>query len=56
VDPSVEFGLRFDAQEDTLEGEVPLSLAEAAPKPEPKPATEPKKEGDVVSLDQFRKT
>lgn len=45
VDPSVEFGLKFDATE--------ISEEDA-----PEPADEPKTEegGEVVSLDQFRKT
>ncbi len=52
VDPSVEFGLRFDAQEDELEGEIPLD----APQDDETAADEPPKEGEVVSLDQFRKS
>lgn len=48
VDPSVEFGLRFDAQEDELEGEVPTAA--------PEPPQDLPKDGEVVSLDQFRKT
>lgn len=45
VDPSVEFGLKFDA-------------TEIAEEDAPEPADEPKSEegGEVVSLDQFRKT
>lgn len=45
VDPSVEFGLKFDA-------------TEIAEEDTPEPADEPKAEegGEVVSLDQFRKT
>ena len=45
VDPSVEFGLKFEAQE-----------TEPADQPEPEPA-EPAQEGsaEVLSLDQFRK-
>lgn len=45
VDPSVEFGLKFDATE--------IEEEDA-----PEPAAEPKSEesGEVVSLDQFRKT
>ena len=50
VDPSVEFGLRFEQNEDE---EVPqISDMEQANLPE-KEAT--KKKGDVVSLDSFRK-
>ena len=51
VDPSVEFGLRFETQSETAEDEeAPMDeMAE----PEPDPA--PRKEADVVSLDKFRK-
>jgi hypothetical protein len=49
VDPSVEFGLRFDAHEE----------AEAAPDddrdPPPPTPIKPAPEGAVVSLDKFRK-
>lgn len=54
VDPSVEFGLRFDAQEDSLEGEVPMIVPD--PEPETDPDPKPQKDGEVVSLDQFRKS
>ena len=53
VDPSVEFGLRFDAHEDVLEGEVPDDILEEEVEDQP---TAPVKDADVVSLDQFRKT
>lgn len=52
VDPSVEFGLRFEEQE---------AQAEASPKPAPKatgeaePAPKERGEAQVVSLDKFRK-
>src|SRR5690606_24274795 len=53
VDPSVEFGLRFESQhedddeEDEAEdGDDEVEEAEAAPR----------QEAEVVSLDQFRKT
>jgi uncharacterized protein len=50
VDPSVEFGLKFDAHEGA-ETEMPDQPA-SQPKPaKPRPAGE----GEVVSLDQFRK-
>jgi hypothetical protein len=50
VDPSVEFGLKFDAQE---EGETAMR---DEPGPQSKPAKpRPSGEGEVVSLDQFRK-
>ena len=51
VDPSVEFGLRFDApdedEDDALEEVLEEIEAETAPAPETK--------SDVVSLDAFRK-
>lgn len=54
VDPSVEFGLRFETQDDDDEGGEPIEMtvdAEAALEvPE-----EPRKDADVVSLDSFRK-
>ncbi|MEO0484409.1 MAG: ClpXP protease specificity-enhancing factor SspB [Pseudomonadota bacterium] len=57
VDPSVEFGLRFEGAEEEAETPPeprPLSSVPAdAPLPGPEPQ-EPKK-GDVVSLDSFRK-
>ena len=53
VDPSVEFGLRFETQdEDESEGEdEEAPMEEMAEAPEP-PA---QKDAEVVSLDQFRK-
>ncbi|MFE3838976.1 SspB family protein [Pseudogemmobacter sonorensis] len=54
VDPSVEFGLRFETQEDDEdeeeeeEGEEALSDDGTPPAPRP--------EAEVVSLDKFRKT
>lgn len=50
VDPSVEFGLRFEGQEDDEdEDEEDIEVAEEE---EPAP---PRKEAEVVSLDKFRK-
>ena len=56
VDPSVEFGLRFESQEDRDDDEdedddeAPMAeMAEEAPE------TKSKKDADVVSLDSFRK-
>ena len=47
VDPSVEFGLRFESQEsDEDDGEDDIEVEEDAPRPE----------AQVVSLDQFRKS
>lgn len=54
VDPSVEFGLRFETQEDDDETPAARPETEAAPAPEAPGA--PKKDADVVSLDSFRKT
>lgn len=63
VDPSVEFGLRFETQSDDDDKEetgptevesVPEAPMEEMVEPEPEPAPE-RKEADVVSLDQFRK-
>lgn len=52
VDPSVEFGLRFETQEDEDEDEddIPeVALAEVEPE------EEPQKDADIVSLDSFRR-
>ncbi|MGR3502867.1 SspB family protein [Pseudaestuariivita sp.] len=58
VDPSVEFGLRFENAEDTA-SELSVVQEQTAPET-PKPADAPnaKEAGpaDVVSLDSFRKT
>mgnify|MGYP001057152977 CR=1 FL=1 len=57
VDPSVEFGLRFESAEE--DNEISATLPEADTPPEPEasaPAPAPKKkDADVVSLDSFRK-
>jgi len=55
VDPSVEFGLRFESAED--EGEPPTTLpdSEAPFESEPSAPASEKKDADVVSLDSFRK-
>ncbi len=50
VDPSVEFGLRFETQPEKAE-EEDAPMAEMA-EPEPKPA---RGAAEVVSLDKFRK-
>lgn len=53
VDPSVEFGLRFESA-DQEDEESPV--AEVAPAPQDEPEEEPAhKDADVVSLDSFRK-
>lgn len=58
VDPSVEFGLRFETQDD--DAAEPVAVAEEAPmeemvEPDDDPEDAPK-EAEVVSLDQFRKS
>lgn len=51
VDPSVEFGLRFESQDEEESEDAPMSeLVE----PDDEEAPE-KKDADVVSLDSFRK-
>ena len=53
VDPSVEFGLRFESQEDEEDGDD-----DPTPPEGPGPDSEPKEEhhdAEVVSLDRFRK-
>ncbi|MDV4144456.1 MULTISPECIES: SspB family protein [Shimia] len=54
VDPSVEFGLRFETQEED-EGEDDLEVAPEEPL-DVDEAEETHKDADVVSLDSFRKT
>ncbi|TKW67697.1 MAG: hypothetical protein DI616_05120 [Paracoccus denitrificans] len=51
VDPSVEFGLRFETQETDDDDEDEIDEAEVAPPEE----EETKGSGEVVSLDQWRK-
>ncbi|BBU56397.1 hypothetical protein KU6B_26620 [Mameliella alba] len=53
VDPSVEFGLRFESQEDEEDGDD-----DPTPPDDDDPGGEPKEEhhdAEVVSLDRFRK-
>lgn len=53
VDPSVEFGLRFESQEDEEDGEDdPTPPDDDGPGGEPK---EDHQDAEVVSLDRFRK-
>lgn len=59
VDPSVEFGLRFDAQQEDGDEAMELDLesvdsAEEAAPVAPRPAAKAG-DGEVVSLDKFRK-
>jgi hypothetical protein len=51
VDPSVEFGLRFDSQDEA--GAGPDDSGD--PPPPPVTPIKPQPAGDVVSLDKFRK-
>ncbi len=53
VDPSVEFGLRFETQDDEDEDESPA--AEPADEPETEVEAEPHRDAEIVSLDNFRK-
>ena len=50
VDPSVEFGLRFESQHEDEEEDEDLPTEEEDESDAPRP------EAEVVSLDQFRKT
>lgn len=53
VDPSVEFGLRFETQEEEDEDEdddMPAPMEVMA-----EPEDEPQQEAEIVSLDKFRK-
>lgn len=52
VDPSVEFGLRFETQDDEDDEDAPEAPMEVMAEPED---NAPKKDAEVVSLDQFRK-
>ena len=54
VDPSVEFGLRFESP-DTDEDESVLDVPEAPMDEMVEPAPTERKEAEVVSLDKFRK-
>ncbi|MEM8872568.1 MAG: ClpXP protease specificity-enhancing factor SspB, partial [Pseudomonadota bacterium] len=61
VDPSVEFGLRFDSSNemDGTAEPVPFDPDEDSVAPgiaDDEPPEDPKPGGDVVSLDRFRKT
>ena len=54
VDPSVEFGLRFETQEDD-EPEGPVEVVEAPMDEMVEAVPDEKQEAEVVSLDKFRK-
>ncbi|WP_019955105.1 SspB family protein [Yoonia vestfoldensis] len=53
VDPSVEFGLRFETQDDHTADVAEAPMHEMAEPDDGKPAA--RKEAEVVSLDKFRK-
>ena len=60
VDPSVEFGLRFETQEEEAE-DGPHAVSDEAGEPDEKQAetpddTDTAQDAEVVSLDSFRKT
>ena len=60
VDPSVEFGLRFETQDEDTEAEVtPAPVTSAKPAKKPTEVTEKDDEAaqdaEIVSLDSFRK-
>ena len=58
VDPSVEFGLRFEQsdEEETNHSNAKIQpVAEAPMHEDAEPSDKPKTEGQVVSLDSFRK-
>ena len=64
VDPSVEFGLRFETQAEEDDSEDDATVAdisdaeapmEEMAEPEPEATADDRKEAQVVSLDQFRK-
>lgn len=56
VDPSVEFGLRFEAAEDEEDVVLDEDGAEQAAEPETAPEPdEPRSDAEIVSLDKFRK-
>ena len=52
VDPSVEFGLRFETQDDEDDDVAEAPMDEMVEEDE----DEPRQEAEVVSLDSFRKT
>ncbi|MEQ6248141.1 ClpXP protease specificity-enhancing factor SspB [Sulfitobacter sp. HNIBRBA3233] len=57
VDPSVEFGLRFEQQGEDDEDDTPPAPKDGKAKTSTsKPDTAPEKKAEIVSLDSFRKT
>ena len=56
VDPSVEFGLRFENQDmDEIEEEAEVDDTETSTEATETSDAEPRQEAEVVSLDQFRR-
>lgn len=57
VDPSVEFGLRFETQEDEegMAPPAPMIVADDLDQPDEDKSEKPKGDAEVVSLDSFRK-
>jgi len=56
VDPSVEFGLRFENQDmDEIEEEAEANETEPSAEATETSDAEPRQEAEVVSLDQFRR-
>jgi len=54
VDPSVEFGLRFETQEESDDENVVQSVTSIA-EPKNEDGEKPEGDADIVSLDNFRK-
>ena len=56
VDPSVEFGLRFEQQDEEAElTELPVAPPELTVPTEVEEKDDPHKDAEIVSLDSFRK-
>ena len=56
ADPSVKFGLQFEANEDELQTKTPLALKATKQSDSPAASAEDARKGaDVVALDAFRK-
>lgn len=55
VDPSVEFGLRFEQQETEEDDETDENALDQTNEDELEVAEEPSKDAEIVSLDSFRK-
>ncbi|MCC5989580.1 MAG: hypothetical protein JJT95_18070 [Pararhodobacter sp.] len=55
VDPSVEFGLKFEVQQSDADEDDEFEDDEGAPMAHAEPEDEERKPGEVVSLDKFRK-